>query len=111
MSLVCDFVSPSISYVIISFIALKLKVTSPYTFLEMFSCLVLVFAGGFGGNVGHDPHLLYTLSAIQVLALFDKIDVLDIEKVSNCILLYVVNGNIENVSYDPFLVSGTTAAF
>ena len=23
--------------------------------------------GGFGGNVGHDPHLLYTLSAIQIL--------------------------------------------
>ncbi|KAL1533169.1 Geranylgeranyl transferase type-2 subunit beta 1, variant 2 [Salvia divinorum] len=37
-------------------------------------------SGGFGGNIGHDPHLLYTLSAIQVLALFDKIDVLDIEK-------------------------------
>jgi hypothetical protein len=25
-------------------------------------------SGGFGGNVSHDPHLLYTLSAIQVLA-------------------------------------------
>ncbi len=24
-------------------------------------------SGGFGGNVSHDPHLLYTLSAIQVL--------------------------------------------
>lgn len=54
---------------------------------------VLGCAGGFGGNIGHDPHLLYTLSAIQVLALFDKIDVLDIEKVSNCILLYVINRN------------------
>lgn len=43
-------------------------------------------AGGFGGNNGHDPHLLYTLSAIQVLALFNKIDALDIDKVSNCIL-------------------------
>ncbi|CAA2993631.1 geranylgeranyl transferase type-2 subunit beta 1-like [Olea europaea subsp. europaea] len=42
-------------------------------------------SGGFGGNIGHDPHLLYTLSAIQVLALFDKIEVLDIEKVSNYI--------------------------
>ncbi|XP_016499560.1 geranylgeranyl transferase type-2 subunit beta 1 isoform X2 [Nicotiana tabacum] len=28
-------------------------------------------SGGFGGNIGHDPHMLYTLSAIQVLALFD----------------------------------------
>ncbi|KAL2487640.1 RAB geranylgeranyl transferase beta subunit 1 [Forsythia ovata] len=42
-------------------------------------------SGGFGGNIGHDPHMLYTLSAIQVLALFDKIEVLDIEKVSNYI--------------------------
>ncbi|KAL6124926.1 hypothetical protein ACLB2K_077434 [Fragaria x ananassa] len=30
-------------------------------------------SGGFGGNIGHDPHILYTLSAVQVLALFDKI--------------------------------------
>ncbi|KAJ8430243.1 hypothetical protein Cgig2_009421 [Carnegiea gigantea] len=37
-------------------------------------------SGGFGGNVGHDPHVLYTLSAVQVLALFDKLDLLDIDK-------------------------------
>ncbi|XP_048137852.1 geranylgeranyl transferase type-2 subunit beta 1-like isoform X2 [Rhodamnia argentea] len=37
-------------------------------------------SGGFGGNIGHDPHLLYTLSAVQVLALFDMLDVLDIDK-------------------------------
>ncbi|KAL2242458.1 UNVERIFIED_CONTAM: Geranylgeranyl transferase type-2 subunit beta 1 [Sesamum indicum] len=42
-------------------------------------------SGGFGGNIGHDPHILYTLSAIQVLALFDKIDVLDVENVANYI--------------------------
>ncbi|THG10386.1 hypothetical protein TEA_000224 [Camellia sinensis var. sinensis] len=42
-------------------------------------------SGGFGGNIGHDPHLLYTLSAIQVLALFDKTNILDIDKVSNYI--------------------------
>ena len=30
-------------------------------------------SGGFGGNEGHDPHLLYTLSAIQVLVLFDAV--------------------------------------
>ena len=28
-------------------------------------------SGGFGGNVGHDPHLLYTLSAVQVLLILD----------------------------------------
>jgi len=42
--------------------------------------------GGFGGNVGHDPHILYTLSAVQVLALFNKLDVIDVDKVTNCIL-------------------------
>ncbi|XP_019241918.1 PREDICTED: geranylgeranyl transferase type-2 subunit beta 1-like [Nicotiana attenuata] len=42
-------------------------------------------SGGFGGNIGHDPHMLYTLSAIQVLALFDKLHVLDIDKVSSYI--------------------------
>ena len=30
--------------------------------------------GGFGGNVGHDAHLLYTLSALQILAMADKLD-------------------------------------
>ena len=45
----------------------------------------VLFVGGFAGNIGHDPHILYTLSAVQVLALFDKLDVLDIDKVSNCI--------------------------
>ncbi|GKA88955.1 geranylgeranyl transferase type-2 subunit beta [Tanacetum coccineum] len=42
-------------------------------------------SGGFGGNEGHDPHLLYTLSAIQILALFNKIETLDIDKVSSYI--------------------------
>ncbi|KAI8527235.1 hypothetical protein RHMOL_Rhmol12G0060000 [Rhododendron molle] len=47
-------------------------------------------SGGFGGNIGHDPHILYTLSAVQILALFDKINVIDIDKVSNCILQHLV---------------------
>eukprot|EP00740_Mantoniella_antarctica_P025618 CAMPEP_0198683586 /NCGR_PEP_ID=MMETSP1468-20131203/10862_1 /TAXON_ID=1461545 /ORGANISM="Mantoniella sp, Strain CCMP1436" /LENGTH=315 /DNA_ID=CAMNT_0044427711 /DNA_START=1 /DNA_END=948 /DNA_ORIENTATION=- len=33
--------------------------------------------GGFGGSEGHDPHVLYTLSAVQVLALYDRMDLLD----------------------------------
>ena len=44
-----------------------------------------VYAGGFGGNIGHDPHIVHTLSAVQVLALFDKLNVLDIDKITNCI--------------------------
>lgn len=34
----------------------------------------------FGGNVGHDPHMLYTLSAIQILALTHRLDRLDRDK-------------------------------
>lgn len=30
--------------------------------------------GGFGGNIGHDAHLLYTLSALQILAMADRLD-------------------------------------
>jgi geranylgeranyl transferase type-2 subunit beta len=47
---------------------------------------VCCFEGGFAGNVGHDPHILYTLSAVQVLALFNKLDVVDVDKVTTCIL-------------------------
>jgi len=39
--------------------------------------------GGFGGNIGHDPHLLYTLSAVQILALFDSLDKIDAVKVAS----------------------------
>ncbi|KAJ4836037.1 hypothetical protein Tsubulata_011365, partial [Turnera subulata] len=33
---------------------------------------------GFAGNVGHDSHILYTLSAVQVWAPSDKLNILDI---------------------------------
>ncbi|KAF9589559.1 hypothetical protein IFM89_025685, partial [Coptis chinensis] len=47
-------------------------------------------SGGFAGNVGHDPHLFYTLSAVQILALLGKLDVLDYENVSDCILKLII---------------------
>lgn len=49
--------------------------------------------GGFSGNIGHDPHILYTLSAVQVLALYNKLDVIDADKVAKCILygIYIVS--------------------
>jgi len=37
--------------------------------------------GGFGGNIGHDAHLLYTLSAVQILCLFDALPRLDVPRV------------------------------
>ncbi|KAG8236217.1 hypothetical protein J437_LFUL016785 [Ladona fulva] len=38
-------------------------------------------SGGISASVGHDPHLLYTLSAIQILTMYDSTHVIDIEKV------------------------------
>lgn len=40
--------------------------------------------GGFGGSERHDPHLLYTLSAVQLLALYDRMDLLDKQHVAQC---------------------------
>lgn len=40
--------------------------------------------GGFGGHKGHDAHLLFTLSAIQVLATFDALDRVEPEAIMNC---------------------------
>ena len=45
--------------------------------------------GGFSGNVGHDPHLLYTLSAVQIMCLFDALDQLDTDKIVSYILCYL----------------------
>ena len=39
--------------------------------------------GGFSGNIGHDTHLLYTLSAIQILAITDELYLLDQVGASN----------------------------
>ena len=40
--------------------------------------------GGYGGSQGHDAHLLYTLSAVQVFALFNALDELDADKIATC---------------------------
>ena len=40
---------------------------------------------GFSASVEHDPHLLYTLSAIQILAIYDELDRIDRDKVAQFI--------------------------
>ena len=37
--------------------------------------------GGFSGSINHDTHILYTLSAIQILAIYDELDKIDSQKV------------------------------
>lgn len=44
--------------------------------------------GGFGGSERHDAHLLYTLSALQILALYDKLHCVDADAVAQCTLAY-----------------------
>ena len=39
---------------------------------------------GYGGAERHDAHLLYTLSAVQVAALIDRMDLIDSDAVMRC---------------------------
>lgn len=41
--------------------------------------------GGISGCIGHDPHILHTLSAVQILCLYDRLDAIDIEGIVNYI--------------------------
>lgn len=41
--------------------------------------------GGFGGNLQHDAHLLYTLSAVQILCIYRCLDKIDKDKIANCL--------------------------
>ena len=43
-------------------------------------------SGGFGASVDHDEHMLYTLSAIQILALCGEMERLDRDKVASYIV-------------------------
>jgi geranylgeranyl transferase type-2 subunit beta len=49
----------------------------------------------FGGNTLHDPHILYTLSALQILALYDELARVDKEKV----LSYITSLQLEDGSF------------
>jgi geranylgeranyl transferase type-2 subunit beta len=40
--------------------------------------------GGFGGSERNDSHILYTLSAVQILALYDELCLVDAERVASC---------------------------
>ena len=66
--------------------------------------------GGFGGNVNHDSNLVYalclvmscryTLSALQILAICDKLDRIDAERVARFITgLYLPDGSFMTDKY------------
>jgi geranylgeranyl transferase type-2 subunit beta len=50
--------------------------------------------GGFGGSERHDPHLLYTLSALQILALYDELDRVDRVQISSCKSTGMLHGQL-----------------
>lgn len=54
------------------------EMDKPQLLVWLFSCQHP--CGGFGGNEGHDPHMLYTLSAVQILAIFGELDRLDVQR-------------------------------
>jgi geranylgeranyl transferase type-2 subunit beta len=53
-------------------------------------------SGGFGGSVNHDEHLLYTLSALQLLALHDALGQLPDREV---VVQYIVSLQLEDGSF------------
>jgi geranylgeranyl transferase type-2 subunit beta len=38
--------------------------------------------GGFGGNIGHDPHITQTLYALLILSFFDSVDKVDLNRLA-----------------------------
>lgn len=38
--------------------------------------------GGFGGNIGHDPGLVNSLYALLILAMFDNLEAIDLNKLA-----------------------------
>ena len=42
--------------------------------------------GGYGAEKGHDGHLLYTLSAVQILAMADKLEIVPVDQVTDFVV-------------------------
>lgn len=51
--------------------------------------------GGIAASINHDPHILYTLSAIQILCIYDEIKAIDVEGV----VKYIVSLQKEDGSF------------
>lgn len=60
--------------------------------------------GGFGANVEYDPHILYTLSAVQILLIEDALDKIDRNKVAKCKYRYILSHKFIILSFFFFLI-------
>ncbi|TKC45192.1 hypothetical protein EI555_003783, partial [Monodon monoceros] len=56
--------------------------------------------GGISASIGHDPHLLYTLSAVQILTLYDSINVIDVNKIYCCTGFLAITSQLHRVNSD-----------
>ena len=54
--------------------------------------------GGFGGSPRHDSHMLYTCSAIQILALYKRLDLVNPERVISCKSMGHAQVNLVDIS-------------
>lgn len=52
-------------------------------------------SGGISGCINHDPHILHTLSAVQILCLYDNLNTIDIDGV----VKYVKNLQLPDGSF------------
>lgn len=64
-------------------------------------------SGGFGGNIGHDPHVLYTLSAIQILALLRRLIYLTLIRCQTILLGYRMKMDLFQGTYGEKLIHGS----
>jgi len=57
----------------------KIKETNIIEFIKSCFCEKV---GGFSAHPNHDPHIIYTLSAIQVLSIYNRLGEFDLDKIS-----------------------------
>ncbi|XP_058128462.1 geranylgeranyl transferase type-2 subunit beta [Anopheles ziemanni] len=57
----------------------RLDKQSIIEFIKKCQCPV---TGGIAACDGHDPHILYTLSAVQILIIYDSLDAIDIDQIA-----------------------------
>ncbi|KAJ8952522.1 hypothetical protein NQ318_003318 [Aromia moschata] len=42
-------------------------------------------SGGISACIGHDPHILHTLSAVQILCIYNNLEAIDVDGVVKCV--------------------------
>uniref|UniRef100_A0A023FAL4 Geranylgeranyl transferase type-2 subunit beta n=2 Tax=Triatoma infestans TaxID=30076 RepID=A0A023FAL4_TRIIF len=61
----------------------KVEEVNKRQFLDFINTCIDKESGGISASIGHDPHLLYTLSAVQIACILDAVSELPIEGIVN----------------------------